>query len=136
MLVRTPAFVFGAVASLLLAGCNTVAVERSVVVDTAPAPYPVSPAPYPVAPAPYPVAPTYPVAPAPYPAARACSAAGANWAIGRRASPALMERATYDSGARTSRVVRPGEFHTQEYRPDRLNIHVDRRERVFDLRCG
>jgi hypothetical protein len=136
--VRTPAFVFGTVASLLVAGCNTVAVERSVVVDTvaAPAPYPVAPAPYPVAPAPYPVAPApYPVGPAPLPP-ESCYADDADWALGAQASARVVERATFESGARTARVIQPGEFYTQEYRPDRLNIHVDPRGRIVDLRCG
>jgi hypothetical protein len=72
----------------------------------------------------------------PGPAPAACNAAAASWAIGERARPAVLERATLDSGARTARVIEPGEVVTMEFSPDRLTIDVDGRNRIVDVRCG
>ena len=75
--------------------------------------------------------------PAPLPpVAGSCVAEDANWAIGQAASAANIERATLDAGARTARVIQPGQAVTQDFSPDRLNIHVDERERIVELRCG
>lgn len=38
--------------------------------------------------------------------------------------------------SRTSRVLRPNDVATTDYRPDRLNIEVDDAGRVSGLRCG
>lgn len=75
-----------------------------------------------------------PVYPGPQPAR--CDAAEASWAIGERASAPVIDRATYDSGARTARVIKPGDIVTQEYNPDRLSIYTDGSGRIRDLRCG
>jgi hypothetical protein len=40
----------------------------------------------------------------------------------------VIERATLVSGARTARIIRPGQAYTQEFNPDRLNIEVDARQ--------
>ena len=110
----------GGAAALFLVGCNTVVVEDPrplppVVVGPGPGPYPI---------------------PGPPPPPAGCYAEDADWAIGQPATAAVVERATYDSGARSARVLRPGEFYTQDYRPDRLNIVLDQWGRIADLRCG
>ena len=82
---------------------------------------------------------TVPVVPQPLPPAPpplACNAAGAGWALGERASAGVLERATIDSGARSARVIEPGEVVTMEFSPDRLTILVNGRNRITDLRCG
>ena len=79
-----------------------------------------------------PVAPPIPVEPI----AGSCDARDVSWAVGERATPRLLERVTLDSGARTARVIEPGEIVTMEFSPDRLTIDVDGRNRVVDLRCG
>ena len=82
---------------------------------------------------------TTPVVPGPFPpspAPSACNAAAASWAIGERARPGVLERATLDSGARTARVIEPGEVVTMEFSPDRLTIDVDGRNRIVNVRCG
>jgi len=64
-----------------------------------------------------------------------CNERRARWAIGERARPRIIDRAADESGARTVRVVRPGEFVTRDFRRDRLTIEVDRRNRIVDLSC-
>jgi hypothetical protein len=82
---------------------------------------------------------TTPVIPGPIPPGpgpSACNAAAASWAIGERARPGVLERATLDSGARTARVIEPGEVVTMEFSPDRLTIDVDGRNVILNARCG
>jgi uncharacterized protein YraI len=67
---------------------------------------------------------------------RVCRERGARWALGRWASPRVIEEARRGANARRARVVRPGEFYTMEFDPRRLTIEVDRRNRIVDLRCG
>lgn len=66
---------------------------------------------------------------------RSCNERRAQWAIGERARDSVVDRAADAAGARFVRVVRPGEFVTQEFRRDRLTIEVDRRNRIVDLAC-
>ena len=65
-----------------------------------------------------------------------CDERGARWALGRQAGPRTVESARRDANARSVRVIRPGDFYTQDFRGDRLNIEVDRRNRIVRLRCG
>ncbi len=76
-----------------------------------------------------------PIGPGPYPVAR-CNSAAATWAIGERASPRVIERATYESGARSARVIAPGQMVTMEFNGDRLSIYTDGVGRIRDVRCG
>ena len=64
-----------------------------------------------------------------------CNERRAQWAIGERARSSVIDRAAEASGARTVRVVRPGEFVTRDFRRDRLTIEVDRRNRIVDVSC-
>jgi uncharacterized protein YraI len=88
-----------------------------------------------VAPPPF-VHPPPAVAPRPTWRARVCRERGARWALGRRASPRVIEEARRDADARRVRVIRPGEVYTMEFDPRRLTIEVDQRNRIIDLRCG
>ncbi len=102
----------GVAASFLLfaaAGCTTVVVEE-------PRPVP-------------------PPLPAPGPDG-SCFAEDAAGAVGQRATTGVIERATLESGARTARIIRPGQAYTQEFNPDRLNIEVDAANRIVRLSCG
>jgi hypothetical protein len=58
------------------------------------------------------------------------------WAIGERASPGVLERATLDSGALSARVLHPGEVVTMEFNGDRLTVEVDGQGRITNVRCG
>lgn len=48
----------------------------------------------------------------------------------------MVERARVAAGARTARVLKPGQMVTMEYLPGRLNIDVDERNVITNLRCG
>ena len=57
-------------------------------------------------------------------------------AIGKLATADAVERARIDAGARTARVLKPGQMVTMEYAEGRLNIDVDARNVIINLRCG
>ncbi|KIQ27974.1 peptidase inhibitor I78 [Variovorax paradoxus] len=80
-------------------------------------------------------------APAPAPAARAepvyqCNADGARFAVGQPLTPQLEAAARVRSGAGVVRALKPGEAVTMELNGGRLNLDVDARNRVTDVRCG
>ena len=56
--------------------------------------------------------------------------------VGQPASSALGADALRWSGARGLRWIRPGDMVTMDYRSDRLNIHLDGRNRVERFDCG
>lgn len=56
--------------------------------------------------------------------------------VGQRFDAALGETLQARSGAEALRVMRPGEAHTLDYRPDRLNVHLDEQGRIEALDCG
>ncbi|TFI60176.1 hypothetical protein E2493_00215 [Sphingomonas parva] len=66
----------------------------------------------------------------------ACDATQVRHLIGRQQSEAVATEAMRLSGARALRWLRPGSVVTMDYRTDRLNIHVDGKGRITDLRCG
>lgn len=71
------------------------------------------------------------------PAAMSCNADAAKpGAMGKVATADVVERARVDAGARTVRVLKPGQMVTMEYAEGRLNIDVDVRNVVTNLRCG
>ncbi|RTQ35083.1 peptidase inhibitor I78 [Variovorax gossypii] len=86
-----------------------------------------APAPAPT-PAPAPVPPPEPV--------YQCNADGARFAIGQPLTPQLEAAARVRSGAGTVRTLKPGEATTMELNGGRLNLDVDARNRVTDVRCG
>ena len=65
-----------------------------------------------------------------------CSVQGLTDLIGRPASQALGAEAMQRSGARALRWIRPDQAVTMDYRPDRLNVHLDSADRVEGLDCG
>jgi hypothetical protein len=86
------------------------------------------------APAPAPAAPA-PSAAAPEPVYQ-CNADGARFAVGQPLSPQLEAAARVRAGAGTVRALKPGEAVTMELNGGRLNLDVDARGRVTDVRCG
>lgn len=70
------------------------------------------------------------------PAAQACNADAASDAVGKAATPDVVEQARRASGAAVARVLHPGEVVTMEYRADRLNLEVDAGNVVVAVRCG
>jgi hypothetical protein len=65
-----------------------------------------------------------------------CNAGRVQSLVGREATSALGAEALRLSGARTIRWIPPGAMVTMDYREDRLNIELDGRNRVTQLRCG
>ncbi|MDQ3269288.1 MAG: I78 family peptidase inhibitor [Pseudomonadota bacterium] len=57
-------------------------------------------------------------------------------AIGKAATPEMVERARVQAGARLTRVIKPGQMVTMEYYEDRLNIDVNESNVIVNLRCG
>ena len=74
--------------------------------------------------------------PASAPPAGQCSADSIQSLVGRAFSEPLVTDAQKRSGARTTRVIRPGQAVTMDYREDRLNIALDAGDKVESLRCG
>ncbi|WP_156678673.1 I78 family peptidase inhibitor [Sphingomonas profundi] len=77
-----------------------------------------------------------PEAAVPPAASGSCDATKAQALLGKRATPALIERARRSSGAAVARTLRPGEMVTMEFRADRLSIAVDAGETITAIRCG
>lgn len=70
------------------------------------------------------------------PAATRCNAAPAQFAVGRNVDVALEGDARARAGARTSRVLKPGQVVTMEFNAERLNLSVDNAGRVTRVSCG
>ncbi|EJL78038.1 I78 family peptidase inhibitor [Variovorax sp. Varisp85] len=83
------------------------------------------------APAPAPA----PAAPPPEPVYQ-CNADGARFAVGQPLTPQLEAAARVRAAAGTVRVLKPGDAATTELNGGRLNLDVDARSRVTDVRCG
>lgn len=78
---------------------------------------------------------TMPPADAPPPTGP-CQAEAAAWAIGRAASPEVVERARVETHSSHVRVIEPGQPVTMDYSPHRLNINVNERGAITGLKCG
>ena len=73
--------------------------------------------------------------PEPPPGGR-CDASGLGNLIGREASEALGAEALRRSRSRLLRWIRPGDIVTMDYNEQRLNIHLDDRNRAVRFACG
>jgi hypothetical protein len=65
-----------------------------------------------------------------------CEASGADFAIGKQASPELLEQARKASGSQMGRILKPTDMITLEYRSERLNLNVDEHGVVSRVNCG
>ena len=72
----------------------------------------------------------------PRPPLRECRAGPAERFVGMNFRPAMSRQAQRASGARTVRVIRPGQAVTMDFRQDRLNIELGEGGRVRGVRCG
>jgi len=70
------------------------------------------------------------------PPPRECRAEAAQRLVGAPFNPQLQRRAQQATGARTVRVLRPGQAATMDYRTDRLNIMIGERNIVSRINCG
>ncbi|MGN8276659.1 I78 family peptidase inhibitor [Pseudomonas sp. SMV71] len=65
-----------------------------------------------------------------------CEAKAAEFAIGKQASPQLLEQARSRAGAQIARILKPNDMITLEYRSDRLNLNTDANLVVNRVNCG
>ena len=65
-----------------------------------------------------------------------CDASGLGDLVGRTATTPVIQQAGRQSGAATTRVIRPGQAVTMDFREDRLNIEVDAALRITRVHCG
>lgn len=65
-----------------------------------------------------------------------CNADAAKAAIGQTSSDAVVEQARIAAGAKTTRVLRPNQPTTLDFRHDRLNVRLDDTGVVKSLDCG
>ena len=74
-------------------------------------------------------------APAPAPLGE-CAADPARLLEGKTFDADIQAQAQRLSGARSVRVIRPGQAVTMDFNPFRLNIELDASDRVLRVRCG
>ncbi|MGH8384892.1 MAG: I78 family peptidase inhibitor [Pseudomonas sp.] len=65
-----------------------------------------------------------------------CEAKAAEFSIGKKASPELLEQARTRAGAQNARFLLPNDMVTLEYRSDRLNLNTDANRVVTRVNCG
>lgn len=65
-----------------------------------------------------------------------CNADKVQWAVGQLADAALLERAKKESASKTARILTPGSVVTMEYNHQRLNLKVDKDNKVEAAYCG
>lgn len=65
-----------------------------------------------------------------------CHAEGAQFAVGKPATPQLLEQARGRSGSQVARILKPNDVMTLEYRSDRLNLNADGTGNVTRVNCG
>ncbi|QVW25299.1 hypothetical protein KJF94_06900 [Pseudomonas hormoni] len=65
-----------------------------------------------------------------------CEAKAAEFTIGKKASPELLEQARLRAGAQNARILKPNDMVTLEYRSDRLNLNTDTNLVITRINCG
>ena len=65
-----------------------------------------------------------------------CNADRVQPLVGREATTDVVTRAKDRSGARTVRLIKPGEAVTMDFRSDRLNLDLDNVNTITAARCG
>ena len=65
-----------------------------------------------------------------------CNAAKVQSMVGQVRTQAMADQAMRMAGARTLRWIVPDSAYTMDYRPDRLNIHLNARNVVTKINCG
>lgn len=65
-----------------------------------------------------------------------CDSKAAEFVIGKKASPELLEQARTRAGAQNARILKPSDMVTLEYRSDRLNLNTDGSLVITRVNCG
>ena len=77
-----------------------------------------------------------PPQPPPGPPSSGCDASKAQFVIAAPATSEVLEQARVAARAESARFIRPDELITTDYLPSRLNLRLDRRNRVASAYCG
>ena len=65
-----------------------------------------------------------------------CHADKVAWAVGQAASQEVMARVWKESGAGLIRPISPGQAVTRDFRPDRVNVDLDKDNTITRITCG
>ncbi|UTW06956.1 I78 family peptidase inhibitor [Pseudomonas benzenivorans] len=65
-----------------------------------------------------------------------CRAEAVPGMLGKPATAERVERAREQTGAKSVRVLAPGDMTTLEHDPQRLTIHIDEAELIQRIHCG
>ena len=65
-----------------------------------------------------------------------CKAGNVAWATGQKATQDTMARLWRESGAGLIRPIAPGQAVTRDFRPDRVNVHIDGDNVITGVDCG
>ena len=68
--------------------------------------------------------------------AATCDQDKGSWAVGKPADEALLAKVLNDTGAKRTRVLKPGMMVTMEFDGTRVNIRVDNNNVVLSVACG
>lgn len=68
--------------------------------------------------------------------AGACKAEPVAWAVGKQAEQDTMRRVWQESGAGLIRPIGPDTAVTRDYRPDRVNVNIDKNNTITSITCG
>lgn len=74
--------------------------------------------------------------PAGEPSPKDCHPDAARFAVGKVATPQLLESIKRESNVQMIRVVPEGAGTTRDYVSGRMNIHLDSAGRIVTIRCG
>lgn len=69
-------------------------------------------------------------------AGRGCGAKSVQSYVGRQMDAVDRAHLAKVSGAKVVRVIRPGYLYTMDYRPERLNVHLNEQGKITALNCG
>lgn len=65
-----------------------------------------------------------------------CNADPVQWAVGQAGDQATMGRVWRESGAGLIRPIGPNQAVTMDYRGDRVNVHLDKDNKIIRITCG
>ncbi len=70
------------------------------------------------------------------PAAGQCNADAVQWAVGQDNTEEVGRRIWRESGAGLIRPIGPNQAVTMDYRADRVNVTIDKDNRITRVSCG
>ena len=65
-----------------------------------------------------------------------CHADRVAWAVGKNADEPTMKAVWKQSGSGLIRPIAPGSTVTRDFRPDRINVHLDAGNVITKVACG